>query len=162
MAKQTGIAANCFVEKGLEMLAQVHHGAHVHIGLELTHLAKDKISGQMIVTEKAIQPAYYSFYLFFCSFLLHGGVSVLIAESLASIGSWANIVDRNGFTCVGSEINANHLRPVAQWSKIFATATPLHRGTTTHVWHIEIRDEEQRLVCVSRCTIAIIAWKSKL
>jgi uncharacterized protein (TIGR00369 family) len=86
--------------------------------------------------------------------ILHGGASVALAETVVSLGAWANI-DRARFMAVGLEINANHLRAKAD-GVVRAVGVPLHRGRTTQVWSVEIRDEQERLVCVSRCTLAIV------
>jgi uncharacterized protein (TIGR00369 family) len=86
--------------------------------------------------------------------LLHGGASVALAETVASLGAWMN-VDPERQAAVGIEINANHLRSMRSGT-VRAVGTPVHRGRTTHVWAIEIRDEAERLVCVSRCTLAIV------
>jgi uncharacterized protein (TIGR00369 family) len=85
--------------------------------------------------------------------LLHGGVSVVLAETAASIGAALN-TDLERFTPVGIEINANHLRSVTKGT-ITAEATPVYKGRQITVWSIEIRDERQRLICVSRCTLAL-------
>jgi uncharacterized protein (TIGR00369 family) len=85
--------------------------------------------------------------------ILHGGASVALAETVASLGAMAN-VDRQDFVAVGLEINANHIRAKPDGA-VTATATPIHIGRTTHVWDIRIVDEHERLVCVSRCTLAI-------
>lgn len=85
---------------------------------------------------------------------LHGGVSVVLAESLASLGSVLNI-DGEKQMAFGLEINANHLRPKRE-GMLTGVATPLHRGRTTHVWEVKIRDEHEKLVCISRCTVAIV------
>jgi 1,4-dihydroxy-2-naphthoyl-CoA hydrolase len=87
--------------------------------------------------------------------LLHGGASVALAETLASLGSITN-VDQQRFTVVGLEINANHIRAKRK-GIVRGTATPIHIGRSTHVWSIEIVDEDGRLICTSRCTMAIIA-----
>ncbi len=86
--------------------------------------------------------------------LLHGGASVALAESVASIGGILN-VDRERFMPVGVEINANHLRAKRD-GVVTAEGTPLHVGRTTQVWEVRIRDEAERLVCVSRCTLAVV------
>ncbi|MCF8565350.1 hotdog fold thioesterase [Alicyclobacillus tolerans] len=86
--------------------------------------------------------------------LLHGGASVALSESAASMGTWLNI-DQQNQVAVGIEINANHIRSKRD-GVVTATATPLHKGRTTMVWDVKIRDEEGRLVCVSRCTVAVI------
>jgi 1,4-dihydroxy-2-naphthoyl-CoA hydrolase len=86
--------------------------------------------------------------------ILHGGASVVLAETVGSMA--ANLcVDAKTQACVGQEINANHLRPVAS-GLVTATARPVHLGSRSQVWQIEIRDERERLVCISRLTMAII------
>lgn len=85
---------------------------------------------------------------------LHGGISVVLAETLASIGSVLNI-DASRQMAFGLEINANHLRPKRE-GMLTGVATPIQRGRTTHVWEIRISDEQEKLVCISRCTIAIV------
>ena len=84
--------------------------------------------------------------------LLHGGVSVVLAETAASIGAALN-TDLSRYTPVGVEINANHLRSVSE-GRVRAEAKPVYKGRQMTVWAIEIRDERDRLVCVSRCTLA--------
>jgi 1,4-dihydroxy-2-naphthoyl-CoA hydrolase len=85
---------------------------------------------------------------------LHGGVSVVLAESLASMGCALNI-DARKQMAFGLEINANHLRPKRD-GLLTGVATPVHMGRTTHVWEVKISDEDGKLVCVARCTIAIV------
>jgi uncharacterized protein (TIGR00369 family) len=85
--------------------------------------------------------------------LLHGGVSVVLAETAASIGAALN-TDLSRYTPVGVEINANHLRSVTT-GRVRAEAQPVYKGRQMTVWAIEIRDERDRLVCVSRCTLAL-------
>ena len=85
--------------------------------------------------------------------LLHGGVSVVLAETAASIGAALN-TDLSRYTPVGVEINANHLRSVTT-GRITAEARPVYKGRQMTVWAIEIRDERNRLVCISRCTLAL-------
>lgn len=115
------------------------------LGIEFTWLAKDTVKARMPVDHRTHQPMG----------LLHGGASVALAETVASVGAWLN-VHESGKTAVGLEINANHLRAVRSgW--VVAVATPIHKGTTTHVWSVEIRTEDQKLVCVSRCTLAVIS-----
>lgn len=86
--------------------------------------------------------------------LLHGGASVALAETVASMATLLNI-DATQKTCVGLEINANHIRSKKK-GLVTAVATPLHRGRTTMVWEIKLTDETDRLICVSRCTMAVI------
>ena len=86
--------------------------------------------------------------------ILHGGASVALAETLGSVGGTL-CIDRKRFQIVGVEINANHLRP-AMGGHVTGRASPIHLGRRTQVWNIEIRDDDKRLVCVSRLTIAVI------
>ncbi|MED5042055.1 hotdog fold thioesterase, partial [Geobacillus stearothermophilus] len=86
--------------------------------------------------------------------LLHGGASVALAETVASIGAYALVAPTTAHV-VGLEINANHVRVVRRGT-VTATGTVLHRGRTTMVWDVRITDEQGELVCISRCTIAII------
>jgi 1,4-dihydroxy-2-naphthoyl-CoA hydrolase len=91
--------------------------------------------------------------------VLHGGASVALAETL---GTWAASlsVDMSKQYCVGLEINANHLRPVRD-GHVYGVARPIHRGKTTHVWEIRISDEHDKLVCISRFTVAVLDMPSK-
>ena len=86
--------------------------------------------------------------------LLHGGASAALAETIGSVAS-SLCIDREKQICVGIEINCNHLRGKKD-GIVTATAEPLHLGATTHVWDIRIRDEKEKLVCVSRLTMAIL------
>lgn len=85
--------------------------------------------------------------------LLHGGVSVVLAETAAAIGAALN-TDLARYTPVGVEINANHVRSVSS-GRVTAEAKPVYQGRQITVWGIEIRDERERLICVSRCTLAL-------
>lgn len=85
---------------------------------------------------------------------LHGGVSVVLAESVASIGTAINI-DPERQMAFGLEINANHLRPKSE-GRLTAVATPLHKGRTTWVWDVRLIDENEKLICISRCTVAVV------
>jgi 1,4-dihydroxy-2-naphthoyl-CoA hydrolase len=114
------------------------------MGIKLSEATKDRIVATMPITSHHHQPMGY----------LHGGVSVLLAESVASWGSILNI-DTDRQMAFGLEINANHLRPKRE-GVLTAVATPLHRGRTTHVWDIRITDENDKLICISRCTVAIV------
>ena len=114
------------------------------LGMELTEAGDDWLAGRMPLDERTLQPFG----------LLHGGASVALAETLASVGAFA-CVDPEAKLCVGLEINANHLRSVRSgW--VTGTARPLHIGRTTQVWDIRIVDEAERPVCVSRCTVAVV------
>jgi 1,4-dihydroxy-2-naphthoyl-CoA hydrolase len=115
------------------------------LGIRFTEIGPDYLRAAMPVDARTHQP----------SGVLHGGASVALAETLGSTA--ANLcVDRQRELCLGQEINANHLRPVAS-GLVTATARPLHRGSRSQVWQIEIRDERERLVCVSRLTMAVVA-----
>src|SRR5699024_7442141 len=86
--------------------------------------------------------------------ILHGGASVALAETAASMATFVNI-DGNTKAPVGMEINANHIRSKKE-GELTAVATPFHKGSTTMVWNIEITDEKDKLICISRCTMAVI------
>ena len=118
------------------------------IGIELVLLTADKVVATMPVDDRTRQPFG----------LLHGGASAALAETVASLGAFLNI-DSDTHAVVGVELNANHLRAKTD-GIVTATATPLRRGRTIQVWDIRIEDEEARLVCVSRCTLAIIPRRS--
>ncbi len=111
--------------------------------IEILEGTKDRVVAKMPVQPKVHQPFGF----------LHGGASVALAETVASIGAYLNVAE-NGENAFGLEINANHIRPKRD-GFVTATATPLHRGKSTHVWDIQITDEAGKLVCVSRCTMAI-------
>ena len=85
---------------------------------------------------------------------LHGGASLVLAESVASLGTALNI-DMDKQMTFGLEINANHLRPKRD-GRLTAVGIPVHRGRTTYVWDIRISDENDKLICISRCTVAIV------
>jgi 1,4-dihydroxy-2-naphthoyl-CoA hydrolase len=114
------------------------------IGIEVIELTTARVVATMPVDDRTRQPFG----------LLHGGASVALAETVASLGAFANI-DDSRFAAVGIEINANHLRAKRDGT-VTATAQPVHVGRTTQVWSISIVDEEDRPVCVSRCTLAIV------
>lgn len=130
----------------LDNLAQSHQRSIVgHLGIEFLEATDTYLTARMPVDERTHQPFG----------ILHGGASVVLAESLGSVASVLRI-DSNTQRAVGVEVNANHIRSVSSgW--VYGKCTPLHLGRTTHVWDIRITDEQERLVCVSRLTIAIIA-----
>ena len=115
------------------------------LGLKWVEIGDDFLKLSMPVNNSTRQP--YGF--------LHGGASCVLAETIGSVGS-ALVIDRAKYYCVGLEINANHLRSVSE-GVVTATATPFHLGKTTHVWDIKIRDDHNKLFCVSRLTVAILA-----
>ena len=118
-----------------------------HLGIRLTKLGDDYLCGEMPVDHRTVQPMG----------LLHGGASVALAETLGSIA--ANlVVDRSKKACVGLEINANHLKS-ARSGKVKGTARPVHIGSSTQVWSIEIRNDVGELTCISRITMAVLDVK---
>ena len=119
------------------------------LGIRFTEIGSDFVRATMPVNEHTHQPMG----------VLHGGASVALAEAVGSTAG--NLcVDPAREVCMGQEINANHLRPI-RTGQVTATARPLHRGNRSQVWQIEIRDAEERLVCVSRLTLAVIAVSNK-
>ena len=119
-------------------------GLAATLGIEFVEATRERVVATMRVEPRTHQPFG----------LLHGGASVALAETVASVGAWLHI-DPAREAAVGLEINANHLRGVRE-GLVTATATPLHAGRSTHVWDVRIADEGGRLVCVSRCTVAIV------
>ena len=115
-----------------------------HIGIEWTELGENYLRAKMPVDHRTKQP--YG--------LLHGGASCVLAETIGSVAS-AMVIDQSKFICVGLEINANHVRGVKE-GFVTGICTPLHIGLSTHVWDIKIYDEREKLVCVSRLTVAIL------
>lgn len=115
-----------------------------HLGMAFCEVGPDYLKATMPVDHRTRQP--YG--------LLHGGASVALAETLGSVAS-ALVVDHKKYMCVGLEINANHVRSARQ-GFVTGTATPIHLGKTTHVWDIKIHDERNKLVCISRLTVAIL------
>lgn len=114
------------------------------IGIRVTEIGPDFLRATMPVNPKVHQPMG----------VLHGGASVALAETVGSIAAML-CVDGEKYVCLGQEINANHLRPISS-GIVTATARPFHIGKRSHVWSIEIRDEAERLVCVSRLTMAVV------
>jgi 1,4-dihydroxy-2-naphthoyl-CoA hydrolase len=115
-----------------------------HLGIEFTEVGDDHIAARMPVDRRTIQP--YG--------LLHGGASVLLAETLGSVAAHCCVDDGAALT-VGIEINANHVRGVrGGW--VHGTARPLHLGRTTQLWEIRVVDDAARLVCISRLTIGVM------
>jgi uncharacterized protein (TIGR00369 family) len=129
----------------VDLLTRVHVGTTAaHLGVEFLEVGDDFLRARVPVDARTRQPMG----------ILHGGVSVLLAETLGSCGAaWAA---PPGHRAVGLDINANHLRSVSEgW--VSGTARPVHVGRSTHVWHIDLTNEQGQLTCVSRLTIAILA-----
>lgn len=118
-----------------------------HIGIVFTEIGDDYLKATMPVDHRTRQP--YG--------LLHGGASVALAETLGSVAS-SLVLDTSVFICVGLEINANHIRSARQ-GLVTGIASPIHLGSSTHVWDIKIYDDRERLLCISRLTVAILKGK---
>jgi len=117
-----------------------------HLGIEFTEAGEGYLIARMPVDGRTHQPFG----------ILHGGASVVLAESLGSVASWMLLDDPTRQRAVGLEVNANHLRAVRSgW--VYGRCTPIHTGRTTHVWDIRITDEQEKLVCISRLTVAIVS-----
>lgn len=116
------------------------------LGIEFSSFKLDEVQATMPVNQNTVQPFG----------LLHGGASVTLAETLASVGAWLNIKDE-GKTAVGVEINANHVRAIKKGSSVKGIAKPIHVGRQTQVWETKIYSEDEKLVCVSRCTLAVVS-----
>ncbi len=121
-----------------------HGTAAEALDITVVEAAEDRLVATMPIGPNQRQPGGY----------LHGGISVALAETVASLGSLLH-VDRECQMAFGMEINANHLRPKRE-GILTAAATPLHLGRTTHIWDVRIVDEQGKLVCVSRCTVAVV------
>jgi 1,4-dihydroxy-2-naphthoyl-CoA hydrolase len=118
-------------------------------GIRWSAIGDDFLQATMPVDHRTKQP--YG--------LLHGGASCVLAETIGSVGS-ALVIDSEKFICVGIEINANHIRSARQ-GHVTGTATPIHLGNSTHVWDIRITDDDKKLVCISRLTVAILPKKDQ-
>ncbi|WP_232321251.1 PaaI family thioesterase [Sporosarcina ureae] len=114
------------------------------LGITFKELDRDKVVCEMPVGPKTVQPMG----------LLHGGASVALAETAASIAAALNLNPKTHYP-VGLEINANHIRGKKD-GVVTATAVPFHKGRTSMVWDIQITDEEGKLISISRCTIAVV------
>ena len=115
------------------------------LGIGFLSFKKNEVKASMPVDENTIQPFG----------LLHGGASVALAETIASIGAWLNIKD-DSKAAVGVEINANHIRAMRKGTSVIGTSRPVHRGRKIQVWETKIHTLDDKLVCISRCTLAIV------
>ncbi|OUS35377.1 thioesterase ['Osedax' symbiont bacterium Rs2_46_30_T18] len=118
-----------------------------HLGIEFTEFGDDYISATMPVDQRTHQPMG----------LLHGGASVVLAETLGSTA--ATLACPEGFACVGLEINANHMRAVRS-GLVTGITKPLHIGRSTQVWEIKMFDQEQKMNCISRITLSVIKHRA--
>lgn len=116
-----------------------------HIGIEFTEIGDNYIIAKMPVDQRTIQPFG----------ILHGGASVVLAETLGSVASTLCLPDLKKQTAVGLEVNANHLRAVRS-GFVYGKATPIRVGRSIHVWNIEITDEQGKISAISRLTTMII------
>lgn len=136
---------------GMDRSSLIHHMNEIKkdtameaLDIDYVELSLDRVVLQMAVGPKTRQYAG----------ILHGGASVLLAETAASLAAALNI-DMQKYAAVGLEINANHLRSKSE-GIVTAVASPLHKGRRTMVWEVKISGEDGKLVCVSRCTVAIV------
>jgi 1,4-dihydroxy-2-naphthoyl-CoA hydrolase len=129
----------------LEELDQQSRGCMVeYVDIRFSEIGPDYLRATMPVDHRTWQP--YG--------LLHGGATVVLAETLGSVGATC-CVDAGRYYCVGQEINANHIRS-ARSGRVTGTARPIHLGSRSHVWEIRVEDDRQRLVAVSRMTLAVV------
>ncbi len=135
-----------FHTPGLDYLNSLNRDTiHEVLGIRFTDIGDDFIEARMPVDPRTHQPHG----------LLHGGASVVLAESLGSTGATL-CVDNQRFFCVGQEINANHVRGVRH-GEVTGRAEPIHLGRRSQVWSIRIEDDQHHLVCISRLTLAVLA-----
>ncbi|HEX6019273.1 MAG TPA: hotdog fold thioesterase [Burkholderiaceae bacterium] len=129
----------------VELLNSLHVNTTVaHLGIEFLEVGDAFIRARAPVDDRTRQPMG----------ILHGGISVLLAESLGSCGAAFSMPPQ--YRTVGLDINANHLRSVTDgW--VTGVSRPIHRGRSTHVWHIDLSNDQGQLVCVSRITMAVLA-----
>jgi 1,4-dihydroxy-2-naphthoyl-CoA hydrolase len=118
------------------------------LGIRVTEIGPDFLRATMPVNERTHQPFG----------VLHGGASVALAETVGSLAAMLSVDP--SYMVLGQDINANHLRSISS-GLVTATARPFHLGRSSQVWHIEIRDEQERLVCVSRLTMAVVERRTK-
>lgn len=114
------------------------------LSVKFEELSPERVVATMPVDERHLQPLGF----------LHGGVSVVLAESVATVGAWLNCP--TGKAAFGTTINANHLRPKRCGSSLTAVGIPDYLNSEKQIWEVEIRDEDDKRVCVSRCTLAVV------
>jgi len=134
-----------FAEPSLSALNALAQGTLIeHLAIEITAIGDDFITAKMPVDQRTVQP--YG--------LLHGGASVVLSETLGSIAAML-CVNSAEKVCVGLEVNANHVR-AARSGYVIGTVRPVHVGNSTQIWQTHIVDEKERLVCISRLTVAVL------
>lgn len=137
-------------EISTESLNAMNPGSILEVlGITFIGVGEDYLEASMPVDHRTVQPLG----------LLHGGASVVLAESLGSVASYLSI-DTERLTCVGLEVNANHIRAVREGT-VTGRVTPIHMGRSTHIWEIRIVDERDRLVSICRLTMAILPIREK-
>ncbi len=129
-----------------QLRERMRHTLPEYIGIELVEVGPDQLTATMPVDHRTCQPMR----------VLHGGASVVLAETIGSLAANAANHDTTR-RFVGQEINANHLRPAPEGTVVTGVARPVHVGRSSQVWNIEIRNERGQLTCVSRLTMAAIA-----
>ena len=132
-----------------DLTARARNTLVEHIGIEYTEVGDDYIRARMPVDHRTVQPAR----------ILHGGASVVLAETLGSVAAYL-CIDPEQKMAVGLEINANHVRAVRE-GYVTGTVRPLHIGNSTHIWEIHVRDDQDRLVCISRITMAVLGLRTE-
>jgi 1,4-dihydroxy-2-naphthoyl-CoA hydrolase len=132
-----------------QILSAGHPNMGDALGLIYQKITKTEVVAEMPVNSQTVQPFG----------ILHGGASVALAETLASIGAWVNLTDESKVP-VGLEINANHIRQVPLGETVTGRAAPIHRGSQTQVWDIRIETSTGKLVSICRCTILVVRKKS--
>ena len=134
-------------EPTLEVMNNIGKGSMSdHVGIEFVESGDDFLTAKMPVDQRTVQPFR----------ILHGGASVVLAETLGSIASVLCLADMSKQQAVGVEINANHLSSAREGTYVYGTVRPIRVGRTIHVWNIEIKNEQGKLVCVSRLTVAVV------
>ena len=132
----------------LEQVTALSKGTMVeHLGIEFLEASKERIKAKMPVDHRTVQPFR----------LLHGGASVSLAETIGSIAG--QMQAPQGKTVVGIEINANHLKSAYEGQTVYGVTKPIRIGSYIQVWNIEITNEEDQLICISRLTLAVIDRK---
>lgn len=139
-----------YIQPNIENKVKAFLGTSDHhmgdtLDISFTSFKKREVIATMPVNKHSVQPFGF----------LHGGASVSLAETLASVGAWINVTDDTK-TAMGVEINANHMRAVKKGNQIKGIATPLQMGGRIQVWETKIFNDQEKLVCVSRCTLAVV------
>ncbi len=119
-----------------------------HLGIEFVDFGENYLSARMPVDDRTVQPFR----------LLHGGASAALAETLGSVGGMLTLEDITTHSVVGIELNVNHLKGIRS-GFVTGTARPIRAGRTIQVWNIEVKDDSENLICVSRLTLAVIKQK---